>query len=107
MRIAQGTIGSSSAATSSAAPARPGCQPRARPIRISGQDGEGDADQQVLGPDQRGEAEEEARAGATWRASAPIARVRRAQRKASTAAGRVKIAGGSLKRAPVEWMKGG
>jgi hypothetical protein len=30
-----------------------------------------------------------------------------AQRKARTAAGKVKIAGGSLNRAPVEWMKGG
>ena len=30
-----------------------------------------------------------------------------AQRKASTAAGRVRIAGGSLISSPVEWMKGG
>ncbi len=30
-----------------------------------------------------------------------------AQRKARTAAGRVRIAGGSLISSPVEWMKGG
>ncbi len=60
MRIVQGTIGRSSAATSSAAPARPGTPAALAADPYQGEHGEGGADQQVLRADQRGQAEEEA-----------------------------------------------
>ena len=102
LRIVQGTIGSSRATTSSAAAgeAGPPATRRADPDR--GEDDEGGADEEVLGPEHRGQAEEQAR-----QQPGPQALPFAAQRKASTAAGRVRIAGGSLISSPVEWMKGG
>ena len=71
-----------------------------------GEEREGHADEQVLGPEHRRQAEQKAGEQPPTReerAASPSL----AQRKARTAAGRVSIAGGSLNRAPVEWMKGG
>ena len=104
LRTVQGTIGTRRAATTSAAAARPGRQPRALDDAERREEDEGDADHAGT---RAGSARSARRGspgsepGAAGRSCSP------AQRKASTAAGRVKIAGGSLKRAPVEWMKGG
>ena len=100
--IVQGTIGTSRPATSRPAPASPGFQPRAIPTRIAARTTKAAPTKRYSG-----------RSIAVRPNSSPgssQARKRscsRAQRKASTAAGRVKIAGGSLINAPVEWMNGG
>ena len=59
MWIVQGTIGARKPATSSAAAAAPGRQPRSRATPISAASAKREPDQQVLGPDQRREAEQD------------------------------------------------
>ena len=87
------------------APARPRL-PAARPADPDrGEDDEGGADEAGTRAGTSPSGRRAARAASQARRSRSPRRL--AQRKASTAAGRVRIAGGSLISSPVEWMNGG